>query len=97
MPGEHEPQRKTITPWGPSRVLDEVTIARRAGDKRFHCSIQLLQGDRGDRLVRVAYGTDGPVRRGPVTLRRSDLVRLRAALADHPELAAELRPIGGGA
>ena len=33
----------------------------------------------------------GTARRGPVTLRLRDLERLRAALADHPDLAEVLR------
>ena len=45
---------------------------------------------RGERLVRFAYATDGTARRGPVTLRARDLEKLRAALADTPELAAAL-------
>ena len=52
--------------------------------------VQLLEADDGAPLVRVAYTTDGIVRRGPVTLRARDLDRLRAALADTPRLAAAL-------
>jgi hypothetical protein len=36
--------------------------------------------------VRVAYSTDGVVRRGPVTLRARDLDRLRDALEKAPAL-----------
>jgi hypothetical protein len=46
-------------------------------------------------MVRFAYTTDGVSRRGPVTLKRRDLERLRAALAEHPGLAEAL--LGGGA
>ena len=46
--------------------------------------------DKGERLVRFAYTTDGAARRGPVTLRLRDLERLRAALAEHPGLAAAI-------
>jgi hypothetical protein len=52
--------------------------------------VQLLEDARGERLVRFAYATDGTARRGPVTLRARDLEKLRAALADTPELAAAL-------
>ena len=38
-------------------------------------------------IVGFAYTTGGVARRGPVTLRLRDLERLRAALAEHPELA----------
>ena len=55
---------------------------------------ELLETDRGERLLRVAYSTDGTVRRGPVTLRARDLDRLRSALEKAPELAAL---VGGGA
>jgi hypothetical protein len=40
--------------------------------------------------VRFAYTTDGVARRGPVTLRRADLERLRTALKKAPKLAAVL-------
>jgi len=63
-------------------------------------AIQAVEGDAtdvmaigpaGERLVRFAYSTGGTTRRGPVTLRLRDLERLRAALAEHPELAEVLR------
>jgi hypothetical protein len=81
---------KTATPWGPASLVDELTLPQRAGDKRFSSVVQLLEGAKGERLVRFAYATDGTARRGPVTLRRRDLERLRAALAEHPELAEAL-------
>ena len=77
-------------------VVEEVTLPQRAGDKRFASVVQLLEDEEGERLVRFAYTTDGTARRGPVTLRKRDLERLRAALADHPGLAGALG-IGGGA
>jgi hypothetical protein len=52
--------------------------------------VQLLEGGSGEQLVRFAYSTGGAARRGPVTLRARDLERLRAALAEHPALAATL-------
>jgi hypothetical protein len=72
-----------------------VTLQQRAGDKRFASLVQLLETEKGERLVRFAYTTDGSTRRGPVTLRARDLVRLRAALAEHPGLAEVL--LGGDA
>src|SRR5437762_4563673 len=78
---------RTATPWGPATTVDEVRVAQRAGDRRFAFLLQLLENERGDRLVRFAYSTDGTARRGPVTLRLRDLERLRAATVDrHPEL-----------
>jgi hypothetical protein len=82
---------KTATPWGAARLVDELTLPQRAGEKRFSSVVQLLEAARGERLVRFAYSTGGRARRGPVTLRLRDLERLRAALAEHPELAEVLR------
>jgi hypothetical protein len=84
---------KTSTPYGPATLVEQISLPQRAGDKRFSSVIELLETDRGDRLVRVAYATGGAVRRGPVTLRERDLARLRAALAKAPALAETL--LGG--
>jgi hypothetical protein len=73
-----------------------VTLAQRAGGKRFATIVELLQTEKGELLVRFAYSTDGTARRGPVTLRARDLDRLRAALSAHAELRA-LLDLGGGA
>ena len=86
---------KAATPWGAATLIDELTLQQRAGEKRFASVIQLLEAPRGERLVRFAYSTGGTARRGPVTLRLRDLERLRAALAEHPELAEVLRLDGG--
>jgi hypothetical protein len=64
------------------------------GERRFSSIVELLETDRGERLVRVAYTTDGVVRRGPVTFRVRDLDRLRGALEKAPALTALL---AGGA
>jgi hypothetical protein len=82
---------KAATPWGAATLVDELTLPQRAGEKRFASVVQLLEARRGERLVRFAYSTGGNARRGPVTLRLRDLERLRAALADHPDLAEVLR------
>ena len=84
---------KAATPWGAAEVVEELSLPQRAGDKRFACVVQLLATERGEQLVRFAYTTGGSARRGPVTLRARDLERLRAALADRPELARAL-PLG---
>lgn len=83
------------TAWGRAKLVDEVKVQQRAGDKRFASLVQLLEDEQGDPLVRFAYTTDGVVRRGPVTLRRADLERLRKALAQHEALAAALGLDGG--
>jgi hypothetical protein len=81
---------KTATPWGPADLVEELTVRQQAGDRRFASLVQLLETDRGERLVRFAYSTDGAARRGPVTFRERDIARLRAALDKHPSLADAL-------
>ena len=81
---------KAATPWGPAAVLEEVRIPQRAGDRRFETIVQLLEDGKGGDLIRFAYSPGGPARRGPVTLRRRDLERLRTALASCPRLAGVL-------
>lgn len=81
---------KTATPWGAATLVEELSVPQRAGEKRFATIVQLLENDRGERLLRFAYSTGGRTRRGPVTLRGRDLERLRAALAEHPRLAEVL-------
>jgi hypothetical protein len=83
-------ETKTATPWGPAKVVDELTVRQQAGERRFASVMQLLETAGGERLVRVAYTTDGSSRRGPVTLRARDLVRVRELLAKHPDLADAL-------
>jgi hypothetical protein len=89
-------RHKTIaTPWGAAHKVEQLTLQQRAGDKRFASVVQLLETEKGERLVRFAYTTGGVARRGPVTLKLRDLERLRAALAEHPALAEAL--LGGDA
>jgi len=78
------------TAWGKAKLVEEVTLPQRAGQKRFASVVQLLEDEKGEWLVRFAYTTDGQARRGPVTLRGADLERLRDRLGDHPSLAAAL-------
>ena len=87
--------KTTATPWGAAHAIEQLTLQQRAGDKRFASLVQLLETEKGERLVRFAYTTDGSTRRGPVTLRARDLERLRAALAERPGLSEAL--LGGGA
>jgi hypothetical protein len=79
--------KSSATPWGAAKTVEQLTLPQRAGEKRFASVIQLLETKKGERLVRFAYTTGGVARRGPVTLRLRDLERLRASLAEHPELA----------
>ena len=92
---------RTTTPWGPAAVVEQLRLPQQAGDKRFSSLVELLENDRGERLVRFAYATDGTSRRGPVTLRERDLAKLRKALDRLPSLAATLADAfdttGGGA
>jgi hypothetical protein len=84
----------TSTPWGPATLVERLRLPQQAGDKRFASVVELLENDRGERLVRFAYSTSGVGRRGPVTLRLRDVERLHAELAKKPELA---RALGLGA
>jgi hypothetical protein len=81
---------KISTPFGPATLVEQVSLPQKVGDKRFSSHVELLETDRGDRLVRIAYSTDGTIRRGPVTFRARDVERLRTALAKAPGLAAVL-------
>jgi hypothetical protein len=81
---------KAATPWGVTRVLEELRVPQRAGDRRFETIVQLLEDGKGGELVRFAYSTGGTARRGPVTLRRGDLERLRSELESLPRLAEAL-------
>ena len=85
---------KASTPWGEATVVEELRLAQSANGKKFGALVQLLEGKRGERLVRFAYATDGTARRGPLTLRTRDLERLRAALDEHPGLKEALMPSG---
>ena len=77
-------QTTAATPWGRATLVEELRLPQQAGDKRFSSVVQVLEGEKGERLVRFAYTTGGVARRGPVTLRARDLAKLRAGLADRP-------------
>ncbi|MFL6039304.1 MAG: hypothetical protein ACJ74B_11800, partial [Gaiellaceae bacterium] len=94
-PGVATGTKTVATPWGAARPVEQLTLQQRAGDRRFASLVQLLETEKGERMVRFAYTTDGTSRRGPVTLKLRDLERLRAALAEHPGLAEAL--LGGDA
>jgi hypothetical protein len=81
---------RTATPWGRAELVEELTVRQQAGERRFASVVQLLETERGERLVRFAYSTGGSARRGPVTLRQRDIVRLHAALGECPALAEAL-------
>jgi hypothetical protein len=87
--------RAVATPWGRATAVEALTVQQRAGEKRFASVVELLETDKGERLVRFAYTTGGAARRGPVTLRMRDLERLREGLGEHPALAEAL--LGGDA
>jgi len=89
-------KKTTATPWGAAYTVEQLTLPQRSGEKRFASVVQLLETQKGERYVRFAYTTGGVARRGPVTLRLRDVERLRAALAEHPELAQAFG-CGGGA
>jgi hypothetical protein len=78
------------TAFGQAEIAEQVTLRQRANGKQFATLVQLLEDERGDWLVRFAYSTGGSARRGPVTLRGSDVERLRVALRKTPRLRALL-------
>jgi hypothetical protein len=80
----------TTTAWGEANVLEEIQIKQSADGKEFATLVQLLEDAKGELLVRFAYATDGTARRGPVTMRRVDLDRMRKALAKTPRLRQAL-------
>ena len=82
--------KKAATPWGPADLVEELKIPQRAGERHFASLVQLLETQKGEKLVRFAYSSGGATRRGPVTLRAADIARLRAALEKHPALAEAL-------
>jgi len=65
------------TAFGKAEIAEQVTLKQRVNGKQFSTLVQLLEDDRGEWLIRFAYATDGVARRGPVTLRGSDVERLR--------------------
>ena len=81
---------KISTPWGLSALVEEARVAQSVGEKKFALLFQLLESSRGETLIRIAYTSDGIVRRGPVTVRAGDVKRLRAAIEGRPALAAAL-------
>jgi hypothetical protein len=81
---------KSATPWGPASLVERLSVPQRSGERRFSSVVELLENEKGERLVRIAYTTDGTARRGPVTLRARDLEKLREALAEHPALQEAL-------
>lgn len=82
------------TPWGKATTVEQVSLPQRAGEKRFATVIELLETERGERLVRFAYTTGGQARRGPVTLRERELRRLWTALERAPQLRDVLQDAG---
>jgi hypothetical protein len=82
----------TTTAWGEATLVEEISIKQggAAGGRSFATLVQLLEGEGGEQLVRFAYSTGGTARRGPVTLRRADLERMKKALLKAPRLRAAL-------
>ena len=80
----------TTTPWGRAVAVEQVSVAQRAGERRFATVVELLETTDGERLVRFAYTTGGSARRGPVTLRTKDLERMLKLLERTPELREAL-------
>jgi hypothetical protein len=90
MPTNTASPSRIATPWGRTTLVEQVGLSQIAGDKRFRSLVELLETEKGEYLIRIAYSTDGVVRRGPVTLRSKDIEKLRTALAKAPALSAVL-------
>src|ERR1044072_2325692 len=84
------------TAFGKAEIAEKVTLKQRVNGKQFSTLVQLLEDDKGECLMWFVYATDGVARRGPVTLRGTDVERLRVALRKTPRLQALLR-MGEGA
>src|SRR3954449_12510161 len=84
------PKTTITTPWGRAAAVEQVSVAQRAGERRFATVVELLETADSERLVRFAYTTGGSVRRGPVTLRAKDLERMQKLLERAPELRKAL-------
>ena len=82
--------RTVTTPWGKASTVEQVSVAQRAGERRFSTVAELLETESGERLVRFAYTTDGSARRGPVTLRAKDVARMQKLLERTPGLREAL-------
>lgn len=82
------------TAWGEATVVEKVTLDQKGGGRAFATLVELLEDEKGGRLVRFSYSTDGLARRGPVTLRGADLLRLKKALAKAPALREALAACG---
>lgn len=82
--------KAVTTPWGKASAVEQVSVAQRAGERRFSTVVELLEIDGGERLVRFAYTTDGTARRGPVTLRAKDVIRMHKLLERAPALREAL-------
>ena len=78
------------TAFGKAELAEQVTLKQRVNGKQFSTFVQLLEDEKGEWLIRFAYATGGVARRGPVTLRGSDVERLRVALRKTPRLQALL-------
>jgi hypothetical protein len=53
------------TAWGKATLVDEVKLQQKAGDKRFASLVQLLEDEKGKRLVRFATRPTGLPGAGP--------------------------------
>jgi hypothetical protein len=97
-PAPPSPIGRLVTlPWGKARVEEEVAVEGSAsGERRVEVGITRLRAKDGDeQLIRFFYRADGWTRRGPLTLRESEIDDLAKALSNAPELRAILRRLAG--
>ena len=79
-----------ITAWGKAKVVESITIEQSNEERAFTTHVELLEDEDGEEMVRFAYATEGVGRRGPVTLRRRDVDKMKRALRKTPRLSAAL-------
>ena len=51
--------KKAATPWGPAELVEELKIPQRAGERHFASLVQLLETQKGERLVLEVHLLDG--------------------------------------
>ena len=85
-----ENARQTATPWGKAALVERVTVKQQAAEKRFASVFELLETDRGERLVRIAYSTSGAAR-APKLASRPCAAQAPSATPEAPKSPARTR------
>ncbi len=81
------------TAWGRAELVEEASVLQTNEERAFTTHVQLLSNEEGEQLLRFAYSTDDLARRGPVTMRVSDVKKLAKGLERTPKLHALLKQL----